>query len=126
MTQDTLETYEEVIARVEREYPPVILKEMVRAEIERTLKKVRQYREREYALNDERRAKGIPYPERMALFRQARVDFCNEYEARLAAVRTFRVRPVREWIREDDIWWMSRYGIEGIIRLNLERVYELL
>lgn len=116
--------YRHDLERIEKKYTPQIVHTLVFEALQKSLDFLQVYRAREYTKNDELRAKGVPYVERIKQLNTARIAWCDQHEAHLARVmRNFRVRPLKEWLGRSDLEWAREKGMRWIISFNLERIY---
>lgn len=128
-TIDNIEALEwkKEIAKLEIAYPPEVLRKLVYKGIVDTIAFVRQYREREYAKNDELRSQGVPFAERIKSLNTNRIKWCDEYESKLQKdLRQFKVRPMIEWVTKFDFDQAKKLGkgMGYIIRVNLGICYD--
>lgn len=122
------DAWQKELAEVEKKCSEPVLRKLVHSVMVENILKVRKYREREYAKNDELRAKGVPLAERLKLVDKSRIDLYENYEHKLAEdVKHFRVKPIRDWLTRSDLEWArsSGKGLRFIIMINLERVYSV-
>lgn len=86
------------LERVSRKYTPQVLHKLVNDEMLRQLLCVREMRDVEFVQNDELRAKGISFFERMKLINKNKIDWCDREELNLnKLLNSFRVQSLDEW-----------------------------
>lgn len=116
------------IEMIEKKTDMVMLRKIIYSVILEMVEKTRKYREKEYLMNDQRRAEGVSFEDRMKLINKSKIDWCDKQEKELLyASKNFKVKPLSEWLSVADIEMAKRRG-EGmrfIIKFNLERVYTL-
>jgi hypothetical protein len=116
------------IKKIEHDVNPNTLRKLVYSVILENIQSVRHYRDSEYIKNDQRRNEGIPFEERMRMINKRKIDWCDIREKKLLHdSKTFRVKPIREWLSMADIEWAKSRGegMKFIINFNLERVYSV-
>lgn len=112
--------WENGLSRAEKQFPPDVLYKLVLQVMQDMVQSLRDMRDREYKLNDELRAAGVPFIERMKRINKRKIEWCDEEESRLVqAMRTFRVRPLREWFNAADLETAKRNGMKFVIRSKL-------
>ena len=131
-TLDLIERYETArdvawgirLDAVRRKYTNEALRKLIIAEFDSQLEYCRLQTEKQYAMNDELRAKGVPFVERMKLLDKKRLDMLERQAARLVRERaSFHVVPVDQWFTQDDWDLAKKKGIGFVIRLNFSRTY---
>lgn len=115
-------TWDNRLRRVEVAFTPGILHKLVTEEKDFLLRRTREMRDGEVSLNDERRAKGISYAKRMEMLNKSKIDWCDQQESKL--MRSFRVRPLREWFDEADYWMAKLLGMRWVVRTKLEMIMD--
>ncbi len=111
------------VERVSRKYTPEVLRRMVAEEIRWQAGRTQQMRNAELLINDEMRARGRPFVERMKVVNDRKIRWCDQEEARLTKLLgTFRVRPLAEWFDEVDYETAKEMGMGWIIRFKLDEI----
>lgn len=113
--------WENRVRRTEQKFPPDILRKIAYKEMEFLLRRVREMRDGEYTRNDELRAKGVSFVDRMQQVNPRKIDWCEKEEVRITAMmRSFGVRPFREWFDEVDYLTARKNGMGYVMRFKLE------
>lgn len=108
------------VERVSTKYTPEVLRQLVAEEIQWQIGSTREMRDAELQINDEQRARGTPYVERMKLINTRKIEWCDAEEARLRKLfSSFRVRPLSEWFDEVEYDAAKSMGMSWIIRTRL-------
>ncbi len=105
---------------IETRFPANVLYKMVVEESKFLLKRVKEMRDAEYALNDERRSKGIPYAQRMQLIDRSKITWCDREETVLTS--SLKVRPLREWFDEVELELARKLGMRWIIKTKFNQI----
>lgn len=111
------------VERVSRKYTPEVLRRMVAEEIRWQAGRTHEMRNAELLINDEMRAKGTPFVERMKLVNSGKIQWCDQEESRLTKLLgSFRVRPLAEWFDEVDYETAKEMGMGWLIRFKLDEI----
>lgn len=116
----------EYVMGLEKKFNQDALSKLIKIALLEKIEKLRQYREGIYGLNDELRAKGVPFEERKKQLKLERISLCERKESELADhVRRFRARPLSEWLGRFDLRMAKGRGVgmSWIIGYNLEHTY---
>lgn len=114
------------VEKIEKQLNYNVLRKLVYNAILEHIERIRHYREQEYIQNDQRRAEGMGFAERMELINKKKIDWCDKKEKELLRdINSFNVRPVSEWLSVVDIENAKSRGegIKYIIKNNLEQIY---
>jgi len=116
------------VQKLQEKFPEKALRRIVLKGFDELISELRKRKDHLYTQNDELRAQGIPFVDRMKRLDVNRIKWMDEYEAKLLRdMRHFRVRPLIEWIDRIDLK-MARersMGLGWIIKVNLARTYEV-
>lgn len=114
------------LSRTEKAFTPDILRRIAYQEIVARLGNIRRMRDAEFALNDELRAKGVPYVERVKQINPRKIDYCDKQEARyVQMLNGFSVKPLRGWFDEIDYYSAKKKemgGMSWVVRMKLEEI----
>lgn len=114
------------VGRASKKFPPAALHKMVADEIRWRIARAREMRDAEIQRNDDMRAKGTPYAERMKLIDSRKLAWCDAEDQRLGKLlSTFRVRPLDEWFGEVDYEAAKSEGMGWLVRTRLEDIIKV-
>lgn len=115
-----------ILPKVGRKYTIAVLRKMIIEQFNGQLEFARKQIEKEYVINDERRAKGMTFKERREKFNRERVAFMERQEKRIQEeMRSFEPYPLEAWFTQEDYALAVRHGMPWVIRFNFGRVYTI-